>query len=460
MAATVDVRVDWRDRITSPAVQDGIAVWALVLLTVGQGFRYLIGMPAYIALAVVTVAAVWAAFRPTLASLRLPLPLGAFVGLVAASVLWSSTRAITALAVVALIATTFLAVVTVRGTGNRRFMVILYRGFQISLLLGLALELYAAIIVKGPVYPPMSDLTDLVGGDNIVRQPLTWSDGLLFEGGPIQGFVGNRNTYGFVALLTAITAMIVLLERLVRRWEAIATLVAAGAVHLLTQSATVTVSTLYIVGITIAAFWIRRLPSGGKKTLSRIVLGLTAIAGVATIKYRDVIFGLVGRDSDLTSRARIWREVVEVAWQRPEGWGFVGYWPVWEEPYAGIDERVDLVATHAHNAFLDTWLQLGLVGVALLVTILVLMFGSSWRLVERAERGDTYLPLGWALLSVALLLQSLVESRILVEFGWYMVVALYLSGPQVFRLTIVDPDLVHHGRPSPEGDEAQADATT
>ncbi|WNM27920.1 O-antigen ligase family protein [Demequina capsici] len=437
----------WRDRLSSRGVRDGLTVWIIVLLTSGQGFRYLGGLPLYTVVCVLTIAAIALSFRPTWASVRLPLPLGAFVGLAAASVLWSATRAVTSLAVIVMIATTFVGVVTVRGTGNRRFMVLLYRGFQISLLLGIALELWAAIVVRGPVYPPMHDLTSLTHDKNVSGDTITWSDGLLFHGGPIQGWVGNRNPFGLVALLTAITGVIVLLERLVGRVDVVATLIAAGAVHLLTMSATVTVTALYLFGITLAAFWIRRAPPGGKKAISRVVLALSAIAAVLTIKYRDEIFGLVDRGSDLTNRTEIWKQVIQAAELRPEGWGYVGYWPVWEEPYKGMADRAGVLATHAHNAFLDAWLQLGLVGLALLVAIVVLMFGASWRLVERADKGDTYIPLGWTLLTVALVLQSLTESRMLVEGGWFLVVVLYLSAPQVFRLTLVDESLVHRGTP-------------
>ncbi|WP_084075122.1 O-antigen ligase [Demequina sp. NBRC 110052] len=437
----------WRERWSSAPVRDGLTVWIIVLLTSGQGFRYLLGLPVYAAVCVLTVAAIAVSFRPTLAMLRLPLPLGAFVSLASASVLWSATRGITALAVIVMLATTFVAAVTVRGTGTRRFMVLLYRGFQISLLLGIGLELVAAVIVRGPIAPPMSDLTSLTDGKDVSGNDIMWSDGLLFQGGPLQGWVGNRNPFGLVALLAAITAVIVLLERSVRRVDGILTLAAAGGVHLLTMSATVSVTALYLAGITLAAFWIRRLPPGGKKALSRVVLGVTAGAAVLTIKYRDEIFGMFDRGSDLTNRTEIWKQVLATAEQRPEGWGFVGYWPVWEEPYRGIAERAGVLATHAHNAFLDAWLQLGLVGLALLVAIMVLLFGSSWRLVERADRGDTYIPLGWTLLTVAILLQSLTESRMLVEGGWYLVVVLFLSAPQVFRLTLVDESLVHRGTP-------------
>ena len=112
-----------------------------------------------------------------------------------------------------------------------------------------------------------------------------------------------------------------------------------------------------------------------------------------------------------------------------------------------IVDNVGVLAAHAHNAFLDSWLQLGLIGLALLLAMVLLLFGSAWRLVERANWGDTYIPLGWALLTAGLVLQALTESRLLVEGGWFLLVALYCSGPPVFKLTIVDPSLVHTGNP-------------
>uniref|UniRef100_UPI0025D612A0 O-antigen ligase family protein n=1 Tax=uncultured Demequina sp. TaxID=693499 RepID=UPI0025D612A0 len=170
------------------------------------------------------------------------------------------------------------------------------------------------------------------------------------------------------------------------------------------------------------------------------------VAGVLTLKYRAEIFSLLGRDSDITSRTLIWQDVVDYAQARPEGWGFVGYWPIWSHPYSEIGTEVEWVRpTHAHNAFLDVWLQLGLIGLVLLLAMVVLLFGSTWRLVERAGPGDTFMPLGWVLLTVFLTLQALTESRLLVEGGWFLFVALYCLGPPVFRLTIVDPEMVHTG---------------
>lgn len=442
-----DAALEW---CTTSQARDVLTVGVIVLLMSGQGFRYLLGIPLYGVVCLAAVVLVAIAFRPTWRSIRPPLLIGAFVALAVASVLWSATRSVTLLASLVLVVTTFVAIVTVRGVSNARFMVLLYRGLQISLYLGVAFEMVVAIVVRAPLAPLSSDMMDLAE-PGTGAEGLLWSENRLFEGGPIQGFVGNRNPFGMLALLAAIVALVMLLERRIRPIDGVATLVIAGAVHVLTLSATVTAAGFYVAVLVLGARQMRRAKARTKKVLSFGLLAVTAIAAVLTLKYRELLFELLDRRTDFSNRTFIWDAVVDFAVQRPEGWGYVGYWPVWTEPYSSIVEHVNeesrypALATHAHNAFLDSWLQLGLIGLALLLMIVVLMFGSAWRLVERAERSDSYIPLGWVLLAAVMSLLALTESRMLVEGGWYLLVVLYCMGPQVFTLTIVDPDMVHNG---------------
>ncbi len=447
-------KVAW---MTSERTRDYVTVWTIVLLMSGQGFRYLMGLPAYAVLSMVTVAAVAATMRTQIRDLRIPVLLVAFLGLAVASVVWSATRTITALAIVVLLVTTYLAVATVRRTSPVRFMELLYRGLQVSLFGGMLFEVIVAFVVRHPIAPLVSDLVS-IADDDLGTTGILWSQDQLLSGGPIDGFVGNRNPFAAIALLAAITGVVLLMERRIRAVDGLLTLAMAGVVHALTQSATVTVAAVYLGVLALAALAIRRVPLGAKKAFSFTVLAFTAIAAVLTIKFRAEIFAMLDRSSDASNRTEIWRQVIAVAEQRPEGWGFVGYWPIWEQPYAGILDNANLVATHSHNAFLDSWLQLGLIGLGLLLGLLVLTFGSSWRLVERGGRGDTFIPLGWAMLTAALALQALTESRLLVEGGWFLLVALFCSAPQVFTLTIVDPEFVHSATRRSEVEEDDAAA--
>ena len=442
------------ERSKHPRPRAWVAAWTVFLLFSGQGLRYLLGIPLYTLLVIATVGVVLVSYRGFVRRVNVPPLVAMFTSLAALSVLWSETRAVTALAAGVLAITTVIAVLVARGTSRGQFMAALYRGLQASLVVGVLFELFVAIVIRGPLAPLATDLSSVAKVD-AAGQPIKWSQGLLFEGGPIQGFVGNRNPFAAIALFAAIVAAILLLERRVRPVDGYVTLALALLVHLLTESATVTVTGIYLAGLGIAALLIRRARPSLKRRLSFAVLACTALVAVLTLKYRAEIFAMFDRSPDASNRTRIWDEVVAHAWQRPEGWGYVGYWPIWEEPYRGIVDRVGVMATHAHNAFLDAWFQLGVIGAVLLLVMVVLSFGSAWRLVERAGFGDTYIPLGWAVLTAALALQALTESRLLVEGGWFLLVVLYCSGPGVFTLSIVDPELVHTG--APPGDAAQAD---
>ncbi|MDN4486905.1 O-antigen ligase family protein [Demequina sp. SYSU T00039] len=429
------------------------AVGAVVVLSSGQGFRYLLGIPLYLMMCAATVAAIVVAFRHHLDRVRVPWLIVNFVALAAITLLWSETRAVTALATVALAVVTLVAATIVSTTGRTQVMAYLYRGLQVSIGLGLLFELYVAVVLREPLERRAGDLARLSSVDPGALPP--WSENLLLAGGPIQGFVGNRNVFDSLALLAGIIAVVLLLERRVRRLDGFLTLAAVALVHLLTMSATVSIAMLYVSVLAAAALLIRRAPARRKRVLSYLVLACSAVVAVATIKFRAEIFEMFDRSADATNRVFIWDETMRLAMARPEGWGYVGYWPIWHEPYRSVVDHVGVVVPHGHNAFLDAWMQMGLIGLALLLVIVVLTFGSAWRLVERASAGDTYIPLGWALLTAAIALEALAESRMLVDWGWFLLVVLYCSGPQAFTLTVVDPELVRTGAPAAERDTGE-----
>lgn len=428
--------------------RDPLAVWTVFFLVSGQGLRYLVGIPGYAVLAVLTIAAIALAYPTPVRQLRPPLLIGSFVGLATLSILWSATRSASLLASATLIATTYLAIVIARSTTVAHFMVLLYRGFQLSLFIGVFFELFVALVIRHPIGPLAHDLVSLGGED--FAEGFLWSHNQLFEGGDIQGFVGNRNPFAAIALFALIGVIILVLDQRIGRIDAAVTGLIAMAVLGLTQSATVTVAALYMAGLLVAGLLIRITPVRMKRAFSFTILGLTATVAVLALKYRALIFGLLDRRPDATNRGGIWRALFEYALQRPEGWGYVAYWPVYDEPYASIVENSPVfVAPHGHNAFLDAWLQLGLAGAALLITIVLLTFLSAWRLVERANRGDSFIPLGWVLMTAVLALQALTESRLISEWGWFLLVALYYSAPGAFTLAVISDDMVRTGDRSP-----------
>jgi O-antigen ligase len=227
--------------------------------------------------------------------------------------------------------------------------------------------------------------------------------------------------------------------------DAISTIVGAVLVSGLTRSATAFAIAACLVILVVAAFVIRRLD----RQMSRLVTVGVGLVGLFSLlvatKYYKVVLGLFDRGTDLTNRTGIWEGVASFASQRPQGWGYVGYWPVWEDPYSSIVKNTTLRATHAHNAFLDAWFQLGIAGLICLIAIVVFLAIRSWRIVQHSTRGDSYIPLGWALIVATLVLQAFTESRLLVEGGWFLLVALVLMVPRGVALMGIAPFITRTG---------------
>ncbi len=102
-----------------------------------------------------------------------------------------------------------------------------------------------------------------------------------------------------------------------------------------------------------------------------------------------------------------------------QGWGWIGHWRLELPPYLGVNPSDPRVPSSALNAFVDAWVQLGVVGAILLGIILVLAFTRTWLLATQ-RHSRVYL---WPSLTLAaLLVSSIAESVLLVDWGWLAVV--------------------------------------
>jgi O-antigen ligase len=127
----------------------------------------------------------------------------------------------------------------------------------------------------------------------------------------------------------------------------------------------------------------------------------------------------------------VWGLIVE----RPVvGWGWISYWAPWVEPFNDLAERKGVLYLQAHNAWLDVWMQVGIIGLILFCVVALMALWRSWFLAVDRPRWDldnhrpftahALMPL---LLLVALLAQSIAESRMLVEGGFALFVAVIVA---------------------------------
>jgi exopolysaccharide production protein ExoQ len=420
-----------------PVVQSRLPVRlfaTLVFFTVlaGQFWRNLLGWWGFGAIAVIIVAgSVWflVSTKPAWAWRTFPKSLIGFMLLATLSIAWSAYPSVSALGVTLQWITTITALFIALCLSWTELLRTLAVALRVILILSLLFEAFVAVFIGHAVLPFWVEYTGKIPA------AFYWSRGLLLEGGPVEGIVASRNLLGFIALLALIVFAVQLAAGTVARGRGIFWVVLALLMLWLTRSATVSVALLAVVVALLFALWARRVPPLGRRGLY-----LTAGAGAAAVVvgvavFSSALLGVLGKSDDLTGRFDIWNRVIELAGQRTvAGWGWVSYWAPWVEPFDGLAVRKGVQYLQAHNAWLDVWLQLGILGLIVFGALAVSTLWRSWFLaVDRPRLGinDTasyavsaLLPL---LLIVALLAQSLAESRILVESGWVLLVVLAIK---------------------------------
>jgi len=382
---------------------------------------------------------------------RLPYPMLAFVALAVLSIAWSDYRVWTAAAALTTIMTvgaaTFFAIALTRD----ELLWALGTALRIILAISLLFELFIASIIRHPILPFWTDYTGLH-----IYPADYWSRDLLFTGQKIQGIMGNSNLLGFIALLAIIVFAIQLAAGAVRRGWGIFWLVVAAACIGLTRSATVTVAIAVVAVVAVVLLAIRRTRTRRARwSVYGVAIAVAAGAAAVIVVFQTQVLELLGKSDSLTGRTGIWSSVAALASQRPvAGWGWISYWVPFISPFN--DPKYHFVIhgvqyLQAHDAWLDVLFQLGVIGLVVFIAFALSTLVRAWILavaqpeagtVGQARRASmqetgglpdarsqrrsplTLLPI---LILVALLVQSLTESRLLIEYGMLLLSLIAVS---------------------------------
>ena len=394
-----------------------LATFGFFTLAAGDLWRYLLSWWGWGAIVVVFVTLAIIELRRSRVDVRhLPILLYATLALMALSIAWSAYRAESVLGVVATLATTIYAVFLATCFTWPELLDSLARAMRLVLGLSLLFEFVVAVFVRGPVLPLWVDYSDL----DKIPQAFYWSRDLLFEGGRIQGIVGNANLLAMAALLSLIAEVARWVTGRGSRVGTVAWVIVALGVLALTRSSTVIIATFAVAAVVLFA-WFARRGSGPRRIATAIgLLVFTALATVGALVFRGPLLQLLGRSEDLTNRLDIWATVANLAAERPvAGWGWISYWAPWVEPFKDLIVIKGVTYPQAHNAWLDVYLQLGIIGLIIVGLLVLTTIVRTWSFALDGPRESALLPTA---LLVAILVQGLAESRLLIEIGWALLV--------------------------------------
>lgn len=405
------LRVAKRNIVAHPLT---LPVLLLLFAFAGDAMRYALGWVGFFLAAGLLVALSVKKYWSFKSLHSIPGALVAFILWSAISALWSHYLPVTIAASVIQVATASVGLFLASRLTWTQIATSLDWAFRIVLGLSLLLEAYAAIIVKGPI----SAWVNAVPG-------YYWVQGNLLNGLPIQGITGNRNLLAFVALLFIITISVRYASKQVKPLTALAWVVGAAAAIVLCDSATVYVAALAVTILVFLVFILRKIRNSWHKYAYYGLGGLSLLGLSAAAIYSTALYSALGRDSELSGRTDIWNKVRLLAEQHPiTGWGWTSYWAPWVKPYKNLAVIDGTTYLQAHNAALDVWLQLGVVGLIFAAAAVVLVAIRTWRLSVSPTKvfvnhAEALLPV---LLIAALLVQSITESRLLIEGNWLLFV--------------------------------------
>ena len=413
------------DTLDSRGFRLGFAGFVLFTGLAGDFWRNSLSWYGYGAIVVVIVAVSIVLLVRNRARLHLsglPYTLLAFLVLATLSIVWSFYPPYTTLGACLQWATTAAAVAVVITLSWTQLLTVLGWVFRAILGLSFLFEFIVSVFVRHPVYPVW------IAPEAHPAALLYWSRDLLFVSGKIQGILGNSSLLGMAALLGLIVFCIQLASRSVGRvagwfWAFVAVLTIG-----LTRSATIIVGVLIVALVAVAVLVVRRATSR-RLAYTGVGIGVVVLAAVAFL-LRNPILDVLGKSDTLTGRQGIWDKVIGLATERPAfGWGWLSYWIPWIAPFKGLIKRGGVEVAHAHNAWLDVWLQVGIVGLVVFAALVLTTLLRSWIMATDGIITKPGAPgrLTWVavlpiLMLTAQLVQSVAESRILLEGGWMLLV--------------------------------------
>lgn len=200
--------------------------------------------------------------------------------------------------------------------------------------------------------------------------------------GEWQGVMFHKNALGRIAVI-AIIVFTALVRQETWPWRILWLLLASSAFILVigsgSASAIVVLFAVICVGITV---WIVTLLSGNERWQGVFLgIGIIVPLGILVFFHLPEIARFLGRSVTLTGRLPLWEALLSIGWKQPLlGYGFGAFW-LGSGQMMPIDIALMRLrfpwAGHAHNGFIDTWLEVGLIGLLLIVMIIFLGFGQS-----------------------------------------------------------------------------------
>ena len=159
--------------------------------------------------------------------------------------------------------------------------------------------------------------------------------------------------------------------------------------------------------------------------LAILMVGVSGLMLVT--ENMDVLFTAAGKDPTLTGRTDLWSWVLDSIWKHPWlGYGYGAFWQESNSEAVLVRYAAGWSVPNAHNGLLDLWVDLGILGVIILLLSIFKTLTKSFFILRKTENTIFIWPL---LFLVNMSLANLTESTLMVrnDVFWVIYVALAFS---------------------------------
>lgn len=238
------------------------------------------------------------------------------------------------------------------------------------------------------------------------------------------GLFGSKNQVGLYAelgIFVAFLGMFYPQKRIQKFIYCLSPLCISIITLYLSKSAASILSLALVFAMIIAAYIITRLP----KNYRGFACAITAVwftvilATGLTLNWQESIFKSFGKDSTMTGRTLLWQKGIETGMNAPIlGYGYSGFWVQGNLKAEQLWYRFEIPARggfHFHNLFVETFVELGGIGVFLISLLLLQNILKSFRRLLQFGMDREYLfALG---ISVMFFIRAMVEVDLVGTFG-------------------------------------------
>ncbi len=215
-----------------------------------------------------------------------------------------------------------------------------------------------------------------------IHQPSPWE--VEEPAGAWRGAFSHKNVLGHAMTVGVIAELYILTATRVRKiWHFLLLCGCVALVILARSSTAFLLTSFYLLGGVLSLLLRRAGQYFGVGLAALAVLGSTV--ALIYLTYPNLILGLLGSDATLTGRTELWDLVLHLIEERPVlGWGYSALWLPNDPITRAISTAVGWQVPQAHNAFLEVALEIGLVGLAI---VMIFVGVSVWRAVRCLQAG-------------------------------------------------------------------------